>query len=150
MPVTDFARSPIRDRRRRDVPLATLAAAAAIAVFTLVAGQVHDPSHVSRLTFVNATDHGVNVSVRSGADSRYDLGWVWDHAQRDLRDVADVGGTWTFVYSYGGVEAGEQTVARADLAAAGWRVDVPLYVSERLTAAGLVPAYHDEAVIPRS
>jgi hypothetical protein len=146
VPVTDFAISPIRDRRRRDVPLAVLAAVVLASGFALVGAQLHAPDDVPRVTVVNPTAYGLNVSLRSGADSRFDLGWVWDHAQLDLADVADVGQTWTFRFSYAGVDAGEQTTTRADLAANGWRIEVPAFVAERLATAGVGPAFHDGAV----
>jgi hypothetical protein len=144
VPATDFAISPIRHRRRRDTPIAVGAVAVLVLMFLVVGSQLQAPDRVDRLTIVNPTDHGVRVSVRATpVAGRYDLGWAWEHGQLDVHDAADVGGTWIFRFSYAGLDAGELTITRADLEAAGWRIEVPAVVGERLTDAGIPPAYHD-------
>jgi len=144
VPATDFAISPIRHRRRRDTPIAVGAVAVLVVMFLAVGSQLQAPDRVERVTILNRSDHGVRVSVRAAPGAgRYDLGWVWEQGQLDVRDAADVGGTWIFRFSYAGVDAGELTVSRADLVASGWRVEVPAFVGERLTEAGIPPAYHD-------
>jgi len=150
VPATDFAISPIRHDRRRDTPLFVAAAVVLVVLYLLVGSQLREPATVDQVTVVNPTDYGLEVSLLAGSDSRYDLGWVWDHSERDLRDVADVGDTWTFRFRYAGVVAGEQTTTRAELAANGWRIQIPTAVADQLAAAGVAPAYHDQAVaLPR-
>jgi hypothetical protein len=147
VPITDFALRPLRSRRRRDLPLVGVGVAALVGVFLLVASLTSEPARVDRLTVVNPTAYGVNVSVRSGTDDgRFLLGWAWGNDQMTIPDAADQGDTWIFTFSYAGVDAGEQEMTRAALEHDGWRLEIPSDVAERLAAAGLQPAYRDRAV----
>jgi hypothetical protein len=149
VPITDFARQSTHDHRRRDVQIGALAAAGIVAVLVLMATVMGEPPQVDRLTVVNPTPYGVNVAVRAGPDDgRYLLGWIAGAGERTIRDVADQGPTWIFSFSYAGADGGESQVSRDELAANGWRVEVPPTVADRLAAAGLQPAYRDTA-LPR-
>jgi hypothetical protein len=149
VPVTDFAVSPIRHRRRRDVPLVVGATLVAVILYALVASQLREPDRVDRLTLVNPTDYGLRVTVRASAlDGAFDLGWVWDRSEVAIVDAPDVGDTWIFRFSYAGRDAGELVVARDELVREGWRLTIPPGAAERLAAAGLVPAYHDQSPVP--
>jgi hypothetical protein len=147
VPVTDYAQSPLRDRRRSDLPLVAVVAVIAVAILVFVTSQLHEPDRLERLTLVNPTDYGVNVAVAPSAGAGvFELGWVWEHAERDIPDAPDVGDTWIIRFSYAGIDAGEIETTREVLAGDGWRLTIPPSVAERLAAAGVPPAYHDEGV----
>jgi hypothetical protein len=145
VPVTDFAVSPIRHRRRRDVPLACAAVAVAVVMYALVAAQVREPDRIDRLTLANPTDYGLRVLVGSSDDDGvFDLGWVWERSEIAILDAPDVGDTWIFRFSYAGQDAGVLETTRDGLAGDGWRLTIPPAAATRLAAAGLVPAYHSQ------
>jgi hypothetical protein len=95
------------------------------------------PTFVSRLTIVNNTpfDYGVSMT-----DAHHD-GWtalVTAKAQSstDVNQVIDQGDTWTFHFYGQGIDAGEVSVARSDLAVSDWHLTIPDAVSKRLSDAG--------------
>jgi hypothetical protein len=62
----------------------------------------------------------------AGADAgRLGLGLAAPRATTTFHEVADVGGSWTFVVSYGGEVVQRQTVGAGELAGRGWTVQVP-------------------------
>jgi hypothetical protein len=132
---------PSLDRLRpRRVLVAVLAAAAVAAVAVAVAPWFRTDSPVARLTIDNPTVYQVNVEVSGGDGGWLDLGAVDRQGSKTVEEVTDQGANWVFRFSYGGVDAGEATVARTDLAGAGWRVTVPDAVGQRLHDAGLAPS----------
>jgi hypothetical protein len=147
VPITDYAHQRLHPSRRRDLPIVGLVVAGIVAVFVLMSTTLREPDHVDRLTLVNPTEYGVNVTVRSAPEQgRFSLGWSESTQERELREVPDLGETWIFAFSYAGVDAGEVTVSRAALAGADWRLEVPATVAQPIRAAGLTPAYRDPAV----
>lgn len=97
-------------------------------------------THVERVVLVNGTDYDVVVQVKAeGRNGWLPLGLARHGAETLFEEVIDQGDTWVFHFSYGGREAGEVLVGRAELARAGWKVEVPQEAAERLRAQGLVP-----------
>ena len=98
------------------------------------------PEVVDRVTIVNETDYGVDVSVRGDDDDtwlRLGRALPREETQREL--VLDQGDVWVVSFDRGGVVGGEIELERSALAANGWKIDVPVEVSTRLGEAGLVP-----------
>jgi hypothetical protein len=114
-----------------------LAVATAVAVVLAVAAWLAPaPAVVDRLRIVNPTPY--NVAVEARAD---DHGWVLigvaaRNATTTVEQVLDRGDHWTFRFSGQGRAAGSFTAARAELAEASWRLEVPASVGDRLAAAG--------------
>jgi len=120
---------------------AMVGAIALIALFVGVAPAFRSASPLPRVTIDNPTLYTVNVEVSgTGAGDWLDLGAVDREASTTIEEVADQGPQWTFRFSYGWAAAGEVSVARADLAAAGWRLTIPETVGQRLHDAGLSPS----------
>ncbi|MGQ0680509.1 MAG: hypothetical protein ACT4OM_12795 [Actinomycetota bacterium] len=99
------------------------------------------PPYVQELNIANPTDYDVVVDLMAdGSSSRLALGIV-PKGETALREqVLDPGEQWTFRFHYNGNEAGEASVARAQLQEAGWRFTIPPEVGERLRAAGVPPS----------
>ena len=55
--------------------------------------------------------------------------------------VLEQGDEWIFGFSSGGVEGGSLRVSRAQLAADGWRLEIPDDVTARLQQGSFVPGY---------
>lgn len=133
---------PARARVRPTWLLAVvLGALALVAVMVALAPAFRSESPVARVTIDNPSAYSVNVEVsgRGGGDW-LDLGAIAREGAKTVEQVTDQGSRWTFRFSYGGVDAGQVTVARADLAATGWRLTVPETVGQRLHDAGLSPS----------
>ena len=114
---------------------------ALVAAFVAVAPAFRTDKPVPRVTIDNPTLYAVNVEVSgSGTGAWLDLGAVEREGSTTVEQVTDQGPQWTFRFSYGGVDAGEVTVARAALAHAGWRLAIPETVGQRLHDAGLSPS----------
>jgi hypothetical protein len=133
---------PARDRLRPTRVLAALAGVAvAVALVVTLAPALRTESPVARLTFDNPTVYSVNVEVSDGAGGGWlDLGAVERGRSKTVEEVTDQGARWLFRFSYGGVDAGELAVSRADLAGGGWRMSVPEAAGQRLRDAGLAPS----------
>lgn len=102
-----------------------------------------EPRTFRRLTLQNPTPYLVNVDVsRRGRDGWLDVGSFRRERTRTVEELADQGPQWVFRFSYGGVEAGDLTVSRDQLAREGWRISVPSSVGERLRHAGLAESAH--------
>ena len=99
---------------------------------------VGDPRTYRQLTVYNPTPYIVNVDVSGGErDGWLDVGSFRRERTRTVEELADQGRQWVFRFSYGGVETGEVTVSRDQLARDGWRITVPSAVGESLRQAGL-------------
>ena len=72
-----------------------------------------------------------------GADGgRLGLGQAAARTTTTFHEVADLGGSWTFVVSYGGQELLRQPVSSKELAARGWTVQLPDGITEELEQQG--------------
>lgn len=120
---------------------AVLGALALVAVLVALAPAFRSEAPVARVTIDNPTVYSVNVEVSSRGDGDWlDLGAIGREGTKTVEQVTDQGNRWTFRFSYAGVDGGQVTVARADLAAAGWRLTIPETVGQRLHDAGLFPS----------
>lgn len=109
--------------------------AVAFAVARLAVGE---PSTFRRLTVQNPTPYLINVDVTGAErDGWLDVGSFGRERTRTVEELADQGRQWVFRFSHGGVDAGELTVSRDDLAGDGWRMTVPPAVGDSLRQAGL-------------
>jgi hypothetical protein len=120
-------------RYRLDIVFAAAAVAAMIVVSIWL---LAEPDRVGALTIANASDYNLEVEIGPGDHG----GWlalpgVPSRATREFRDVLDQGGTWIFAFRAQGRDGGRVMMSRADLRKAGWHVDVPDDVVERLRAA---------------
>jgi hypothetical protein len=78
----------------------------------------------------------VQVDVAGADGGRLGLGVAGPRATTTFREVADPGGTWIFVVSYGGQELLRQPVSGQDLADRDWTFQVPDDVTMELERQG--------------
>lgn len=138
--------TPTATRSRRLIPRDRRQAAgdallAAAALVTFVCASLFDrpPTFVPRLHIVNPTVFQVEVDLRAerAGDQWLALGGIRRESTRTTEEILDPGARWLFRFSYGGVEAGQLAITRAELQGAGWSLTIPPEVGERLLAAGL-------------
>jgi hypothetical protein len=67
----------------------------------------------------------LQVDAAGPDGGRLGLGLARPHSVTAFHEVVDLGGTWTFVASYGGQELWRQAVDARELAGRGWTVQVP-------------------------
>ena len=96
-------------------------------------------SHVERIELVNETGYPANVDVRGSEGGWLNLATVSAESSKEIEQVIDQGATWTFRFSYGGHDPLEIEITRADLVAAGWRVEVPSELEDVLRAEDVPP-----------
>ena len=95
---------------------------------------------VDRLTVVNATSFDVEVRLSDESKKNWQILGRADHRSSTLhRLVSDEGPTWVFQFHYGGKFVGEVTAKRQDLMRAGWRVEIPGAVADRMRRLGFDP-----------
>ncbi len=129
--------TPLRDSQRA---IGVFLGAAVLAVL-LVAPALDPGPFVPRLTVENPTPFEITVEVAGGDRQGWsDVATVRREVEEVVEEIADVGSTWVFRFSYAGMEGGEVAVSRSDLRDAGWRLAIPGDVGEALTAAGFVPS----------
>jgi hypothetical protein len=78
----------------------------------------------------------LQVDAVDGDGARVGLGLAGPQATTTFQEVPDLGGTWTFVVSYGGQEVWHQAVGGRELAGRGWTVQVPDDVTVELEKQG--------------
>ena len=130
-----------RSRSSRLAPvgelLIVLALAAAL-IFALSRLGLGDIASYRRLTVENPSPYIINVDVTGAKrDGWFNVGTVRRENRQTFEELPDPGDQWVFRFSYGGVDAGELIVSRAQLARDGWKITVPGEVTERLREAGL-------------
>ena len=91
------------------------------------------PETVERIEIVNPTDYTVGVEVSGDRHLWLPLSLVDKGASVSVRDVIDQGERWTFRFRHFGETIGEISLSRAQLESAGWRLEVPSEVGERLS-----------------
>ena len=132
---------PAPSQSRRNLDAALIAAAVAVLALVVVMPATRLPSFVDGVTIVNPHPWIVNVDVtRGGRDGTVGVGAVGAERTQNVSAVIDQGETWIFKVTYGGADAGELVVSRAELEEAGWRVTVPDEFAARMRAAGMEPA----------
>ena len=124
MPVLSRARSPqLRPSPSAYAPFVAIAATV-LACFA-VSTRLEAPPTVAALTIVNRTQWAAAVGVtNAGQRRRVPVGTVEQSTTRTFHDVLDHSGSWVLRFAYRGVVE-EVTVDRSQLAAAGWKLQVP-------------------------
>jgi hypothetical protein len=123
-----------------DLPRARLLSGAPLAAALLLLPACSDVSFVGRVTVGNPTDFPVNVEVSGGRGEQWlSLGSAEANSEVTTRDVVDQGDVWVFRFDYLGAHGARVEMSRADLARAGWRVEVPQTLDEDLRAMGFRP-----------
>jgi hypothetical protein len=120
---------------RADAVAIVIAIAAVLVVgVVLLAG----PARIDHLTVANPTDYDVSIQLASGTnDAWLPFAVVGQRSTQQFRDVLDQGDTWVFRIRAQGQDAGDVTVTRAELAAAGWQMTVPASVTAQLQGLGI-------------
>ena len=78
----------------------------------------------------------LQVDVAGADGRRLGLGLAGPGATTTFQEVADAGGTWTFMVSYGGQELLRQPVSAQDLAGRDWTFQIPDTVTVKLERQG--------------
>jgi hypothetical protein len=78
----------------------------------------------------------LQVDATAADGGRLGLGQAEPTATTTFHEVADLGTTWTFVFSYGGQEVQRERVSGRELAGRGWTVQVPQTVTAELERQG--------------
>ena len=116
-----------------DTPAAVVAAGLAILVGLLIAPRGDRVD----LEVVNPTKYEITVEVSDQPDgSRTRVTTLAPGVTRTVFEVADQGDTWVFLFTGQGKDGGVLTVSAADLAASGWRLEIPVDVGEALAQQG--------------
>ena len=137
--------SPSRPAPARRIPPKVAAgvalAIAVMAVCLVLVSRSGSPGQVATVTVANNTPYNIEVSVgKPGSDRRIGLGTARREDRSVFEGVIDQGEQWIFHFSYGGADAGTATLDSEALVAAGFVVDVPATIVDRLTSLGFNPS----------
>jgi hypothetical protein len=103
----------------------------------IVATGCTEPRHEDHITIRNGSPYSLTVSVADrGRDGYVGLGVVPRDGEQTFTAVLDQGDLWVFRFTYGGEEAAELPVTRAQLQRDHWTVEVPPEVSSTLAGLG--------------
>ena len=117
------------------------AAVGGVAAVVLASSGLSPGVFVERVTIVNPTAYQLNVALAAvGSSGSLDLGTAGRDNTMVVEKVFDPGSRWVLRLSYAGTSAGEVTVSRSELEGAGWRVEIPAAVGDRLQADGFAPS----------
>jgi hypothetical protein len=83
------------------------------------------PARIGALTIQNPTAYEVDIEVAGASGDWLPVGSARPHSELRLSDVIDQGDTWQVRYSARGRRAPVTQIARRDLQANGWKIDVP-------------------------
>jgi hypothetical protein len=98
---------------------------------------ITEPERVD-LAVANPTPFTITVQLED-ADGVLPLASIRDGETARLVDVIDQGDRWTFTFASQGRDAGSVRVDRDTLAAAGWQLEIPAAVTDRLEQQGATP-----------
>ena len=84
----------------------------------------------------NQAGLALQVDAAGPDGGRLGLGLARPQATTTFHEVADRGGNWTFMFSYGGREVFRQAIGARELAGRGWTVQVPSEVTMELERQG--------------
>ena len=123
-----------------DRPVLVLAVAAvavtALGALWLVQAAVGGRPDYRTVRVDNRAALSLQIDAIDGDGGRVGLGLAGGRATTTFQEVPDLGGTWTFVVSYGGQEVWRQAVGGRELAGRGWTVQVPDAVTVALERQG--------------
>lgn len=91
-----------------------------------------EPRFVAKVTIVNPTEYDVHAEVGDGRSGWLNLGGVQRESEETIQQVTHFGERWVFRFGFRDLEQVEVPMTRAELAAAGWRVEVPATLADRL------------------
>ena len=129
---------PARPFGRIVHPDAVAIVIAIVAVMVIGIVLLSGPARVGHLTVDNPTDYDVSIQLAPSTNGAWlPLAVVGVHSTREFQDVVDQGDTWVFRFRAQGQDAGDLTVTKADLEAAGWHVTVPATVVTQLQQLGV-------------
>ena len=135
---TETRTTPSRPARTGGLLAAAVGGVAAVA---LASTSLSPGAFVERVAIVNSTPYHLNVELAAvGSRGSLDLGTAGRDTTMVAEKIYDPGKRWVLRLSYAGTSAGEVTVSRADLEDAGWRLDIPPAVGDRLRAEGFAPS----------
>ena len=123
-----------------DRPVLILAVAAVVATalgaLWLVQAAIGGRPDYRTVRIDNQAGLPVEVQVAGAGGGRLALGVAGPGEATTFEEVADAGGTWTFVVSYGGRELLLEAVGGRDLAGRGWTFQIPGAVTMELERQG--------------
>jgi hypothetical protein len=123
-----------------DRPILTLAVAAVVATAVgalwLAQAAVGGRPDYRTVRIDSQAGLPVQVEVAGAGGGRLGLGVAGPEQATVFEEVADQGGTWTFVVSYGGRELLREAVGGRDLADRGWTFQIPDAVTMELEGQG--------------
>jgi len=126
-------------QRRRWWGLAAAVISAGLAV-GLGSALLGGPAFVERVSVVNASPYDIHVEVTGEARDGWLSVTTVDHGATGLGlEVIDQGPIWIFRFTAQGRDGGELRILRRDLQQAGWSIEVPDAVIDRLRQAGASP-----------
>lgn len=111
---------------------------AALLTFLIVACS-GAPESVERIEIVNPTGYDLRVEVSGDGRLWLPLSLVESGSRVTVRDVIDQGERWMFRFRRFGDQVGEVSLSRTKLESAGWRLEIPAEVGERLRSAETAP-----------
>ena len=114
---------------------------AVVALLAFVGVSCGDPSFVDRVTIVNPHEYTVHAEVSDGSSGWLNLGGVDRESEDTTGQVIDMGERWVFRFTFRDLEQEQVTLSRAELSSAGWRVEVPEALAQRLRKRGEPPSY---------
>jgi hypothetical protein len=101
--------------------------------------RVESVDFVDRVEITNDTEYTARVEVKVQTRGWLELTTVAAHDSKEVREVVDLGASWTFSFKHGGHDRVELTLSRQELTNADWRVEVPNEFEEELRGAGVPP-----------
>jgi hypothetical protein len=111
--------------------------AGAVLVVVLAVVFIQPQSRLDTVTVINPTGYELYVTVSGGeGHTALPIVVVRPGETREVHDVLDPGQHWRIVLRGQGRDAGVFDVTRADLQAAGWRIEVPASAGDALAAQG--------------
>jgi hypothetical protein len=139
MPLIADTRQPTSSRRRIQ-PAWIILGVVALLGLVIVSRLVPNPSAVDRVTIHNPTEYDLDVDARSGNEGWTPIGIAIARSDTAIKDVIDLGDSWTFRFAGQGRDGGEVRVTRDQLAANDWTLEVPASVGGQIRATGAPPS----------
>jgi hypothetical protein len=119
----------------REVSMSNVAAV----LMLLLAACSGAPETIERIEIINPTDYDLGVEVSGDRHLWLPLALVDKRSSATVREVIDQGERWTFRFRYFGDSLGEVSLSRTQLESAGWRLEIPSEVGERIAQVGSIP-----------
>ena len=129
-----------REHRRDVVGIIAVGAFYLLALVAVAPG-LRGPSFIDELIVENPHPWAVNVEVSDPSRRGWiAVGSLARESGAGFRSVIDQGDQWVFRFSYGGIDAGELEVTRAELGQSRWRITVPDEFVRRMRAGNVDPS----------